>query len=229
MLTALAAIAMTGPAMAATVTYSSYTASGPTDASWVIADTAGGSANFGGSDTTFGGVAFEGNQTNGHDASETYVSVAGYNIYHSIPGSSWATNQTGYYPTAPALGLLNTGTFISGSGVTIDINGLTAGQEYLAKFVFANSNIGAENSTMTLTSGAGDTGSSGSQRFGYSDGQYLVVTARWVENGSGITFLPSINGGSGSSLNAVQIVAVPEPSSALFSAFAAFALFRRRR
>lgn len=214
---------------AATVTYSTYTATGAADTSWVMASTGVASVNFGGFDTIFGGVNWEGTQSNGHPAGQTYADVAGFAIYHSIPGSAWASNAFGLYPTDPSVGLLDSGTLLSGAGMTIDINGLTNGQAYMAKFIFANSNAGSAGNTMNLTSAAGNTGSSGAAQYAFADGKFLVVTATWTADGFGDSFVPSINGGANSILNAVQIVAVPEPSAMLLASIGGLFLIRRRR
>lgn len=225
---ALALLILT-PVHAATVTYSTYTATGAADTSWVITTAGVGSVNFGGFDTIFGGVNWEGTQSNGHPAGQTYADVAGFSIYHSIPGSAWASNALGLYPTAPSVGLLDSATLLSGAGMTIDINGLTNGQAYTAKFIFANSNAGSAGNTMNLTSIAGNSGSSGAAQYAFADGKFLVVTATWIADGFGDSFAPSINGGPNSILNAVQIVAIPEPSAMLLVSLGGLFLIRRRR
>jgi len=226
---AVIAAAVCGSASAAVVTYSSYVASGHADISWVITASGVGSASFGGPDATYGGVSWEGSTANGHSVGETYVTVAGYNIYHSIPGTGWAVNNAGGYPTAPSITLLDNFSSLSGSG-TIDINGLTAGQQYMAKFIFANSSSASNGQTMNLTSAAGNTGALGATQFAYSDGSFLVVTATWTADGPGDSFVPSLNGGSSSILNAVQVVAIPEASAvSLLGAVGVLGLLRRRR
>lgn len=230
MLTAFAAMAISGSASASTITYSTYTATGAADISWVISSTGVASANFGGSDVTFGGVNWEGSQTNGHIATQTYVDVGGYQFYHSDPGSAWGINQPSlFYPTTPTVGLLHSGTTVSSASARIDINGLTIGQQYMATLVFADSRSTPGGTNMTLTAALGDSGSSASTRYSYNDGKYLVVTATWTASRAGVSFTPSIDGGTASQLNAAQIVAVPEPSVALLAALVPLALLRRKR
>ena len=230
MFCATAALALTGSASAAVVSYSTYIASGVGDTSWVITTAGVASANFGGSDVTFGGVNWEGSQTNGHPASETYVAVAGYSLYHSVPGFSWASNNpTLFYPSTPTASLLHSGTTLNSVNTTIDINGLTLGQEYMAKFVFADSRTVPSGTTTTLTALGSDSGASTATTYSYSDGQFLVVTATWTASRAGVSFRPSINGGNFNQLNAAQIVAVPEPSAALLGLLAPLVLTRRRR
>lgn len=229
-LSALVAITITGPACAAVVNYSTYIATGSADTSWVITTTGVGSANFGGTDVTYGGVDWEGSQTNGHSSSQTYVSVPGFTIYHSIPGFGWANNNDAlFYPTNPTVGLLHSGTTVNSSSATIDINGLVIGQQYSAKFVFADSRSSPSGTNMTLAALGANSGTSDSTRYSYTDGQFLVVNATWTASTTGISFRPSIDGGTDTLLNAVQIAAVPEPSAALLSLIAPLALLRRRR
>lgn len=205
-----------------------YIASGFADTSWVVTTAGVASANFGGADTTYGGVNWEGNTTNGHPASETYVTVGSYSMYHSVPGSAWASNIIGFYPTNPATSLFQDGTSISGG--SIDINGLVTGQQYLAKFIFADSRSASAGSLMNVTSTSGNIGSTGPTQYAYASGQYLVVTATWTADGFGDSFIPTINGGSASILNAIQIIAVPEPSAiTLVGCLGILGLIRRRR
>lgn len=229
-LCALVAITLTGPACAAVVNYTTYIATGSADTSWVITAAGVGSANFGGSDVTYGGVDWEGSQTNGHLSSQTYVVVSGYAIYHSIPSVGWANNNSAlFYPTNPTVGLLHSGTTVNSSSATIDINGLAFGQQYSAKFIFADSRSSPSGTNMTLASVGANSGTSASTQYSYTDGRFLVVNATWTADAAGISFRPSIDGGANTLLNAVQIIAVPEPSTALLGLIAPLALLRRRR
>lgn len=229
-LMAFAAISLTGSAMAATLTFSTYTASGAGDTSWVMTQDGIESVNFGGSDTTYGGITWFGTSVNGN---QTYRQVSEYTFFHSVPGSAWA-NIAGstFYPTSPTVALLHDGTFITNLATQdIGINGLTIGQEYMAKFVFADSRIDSDGHTMEVAN-LDLSSRSGTAQFGYADGRYLVVTATWTADATGQAFLPIFNGSVTSSiLNGVQIVAIPEPGSALLGllGLGSFVFLRRRR
>lgn len=219
-------LALVGPARAASVSFSIYTATGPTDTSWVITTAGAGSASLGGADTSFGGVSWEGSLTNGHPNNETYVNHSGFTISHRSP-TSWAANIVGLYPADSTLTLLNTGT-TAGSNGTIDLSGLVIGQDYLAKFVFARGFAAGD--TVAISLGAGNTGSLPSTQFGYTDGKYLVVTASWTADSTQISFIPTRGGFQTSTVSAVQLTAIPEPSAlALLGVMSAAGILRRKR
>jgi len=219
-------LALTASAGAASVSFSTYTATGPSDTSWVITTSGAASANFGGGDTIFGGVNWEGSTSNGHPDSETYVSHAGYTISHRSP-TQWGGNSSGFYPANSSLGILNTGT-TAGTGGTINLSGLVVGQNYIARFVFVRGFSNTD--TVTIDPGTGNTGALPSTRFGYDDGRYLVVTATWQADSTDISFVPKRSGFQASTLNAAQIVAVPEPSvSSLLGVVLGIGVLHRRR
>lgn len=221
-----ALLALAASAGAASVSFSTYTATGSSDTSWVITTSGAASANFGGADTTFGGVNWEGSTSNGHPNSETYVSHAGFTISHRSP-TQWAGNSSGFYPANSTVEILNTGT-TAGSGGTINLSGLVVGQNYIAKFIFVRGFSNTD--TVTIDPGTGNTGALPSTRFGYDDGRYLIVTATWEADSTEISFVPKRSGFQASTLNAAQVVAVPEPSApSLLGVVLAIGVFRRRR
>ena len=197
---------------AAPVTFSTYTATGSGDTSWVLTNPATASVNFGGNDAgSFGSVAWEGTLTNGHHPGETYASVGAYAIFFSQPGVAWGNvAQNTFYPTDPSATVLHDGAWLPGAG-QIDINGLVVGREYTAKLIFADSRNGVGARQITVSAMGSNTGSSGAVQYAYTDGQYLVVTATWTANSTSMSFNPEVSGGAGTQINAVQIVQNPLP------------------
>jgi len=207
---------LTGPAIAAEVSFSSYTTSGPADTSWVVTDAGVASINFGGSDVaSFGSVAWEGSQTNGHNPGETYATVGAYAVYHSNPSIAWANNAAAtFHQNSGAASVLSDGTWTSGYA-QLDINGLVPGKTYSARFIVADDRaVGAR--TISIDALGGNTGSSGAVRYAYTDGRYAVITATWTADSTSATFANPVNGGSsGTQINGFQIVEVPVLSSSL--------------
>jgi hypothetical protein len=230
LLMALMVLTGAGTASAASVLFSNYTATGVADTSWVITDPSAASINMAGADTSYGGVNWEGTTTNGHGAGETYATVGPFSVYYSVPGVSWATIFDGFYPTSPSISLFNDGGY-GGDALQIDIAGLTIGQEYVAKFVLADSRagIGVEGRTVTFSAIGGSTGSSSSAQYAYTDGQYLVVSAAWTADATTHSFNNTLSGGAGSQLNGVQVYAVPEPATLGLVGAAALGLLVHRR
>jgi len=200
-------------AFAADVTFSTFTATGSADTSWVLTQPAAASINFGGNDVaSFGSVPWEGTRTNGHNENETYAAVGGYSVYFSRPGVAWGNaTQNTFYPTDPSASVLHDAAWLSGSG-QIDIIGLTVGREYTAKFIIADSRGSSAGRQVTVSAMGSNTGSSGAVQYAYSDGQYLVVTATWTADATSISFNPEVGGGFGTQINAFQIVLNPLPA-----------------
>lgn len=200
------------PVFAAPVTFSTYTATGSGDTTWVLTSPSTASVNFGGDDVaSFGSVAWEGTRTNGHHPGETYAAVGGYVIYYSEPGVAWGNVAQGtYYPTDPSASVLNDGAWRPSSG-QIDINGLVVGREYTAKLIFADSRGGVGARQVTVSAVSGNTGSSGAVQYAYEDGRYLVVTATWTADTTSLTLIPEVSGGAGTQINAVQVMQNPLP------------------
>lgn len=184
--------------------------------------------NFGGGDTTYGGVTWYGTSING---GQTYRNVSTYTLYHSAPGIAWANVAANtFYPSDSSVSLLHNGTWINGQATQdIGINGLTIGNMYEAKFVFADSRPAFDNSTISLAN-LGFSSSSATVDVGYPDGRYVVVTARWTADAANQAFVPTWNGFSNQSfLNGLQVVTIPESSTLLLGLFSVAAFIRRKR
>jgi autotransporter-associated beta strand protein len=207
-----AVVASCSVALAADLTFSSYTATGSADTSWVLTNPVTASINFGGDDVpSFGSVAWEGTRTNGHNENETYASIGGYSVYYSEPGVAWGNvSQNTYYPIDPSAAVLHDGAWRPSAG-QIDIAGLTIGREYTAKLIFADSRSGIGARQITVSAMGTNTGSSGAVQYAYEDGRYLVVTATWTADAASISLSPQVAGGFGTQINAVQIVQNPLP------------------
>lgn len=194
----------TGPTVSVTVTsqptFSTYTAANDTDVSWVM-PAASFSVNFGGDDTTFGGVTWTGTNVNGPS---TFASGSGYTVGHSNPNVAWGTVFGGFYPDGSQPALLTTGTYTSGYG-QIDISGLTAGHVYKANFVITDSRGGGVDGRKINLKAIGAIGETGEVRFAYDDGRYTVYTATWKASGTTAAFQPLGIGGFGTQINAFQI------------------------
>jgi autotransporter-associated beta strand protein len=199
-------------AFAAEVTFGTYTATGSGDTSWVLNSPGVASINFGGDDVaSFGTVPWEGTRTNGHNPGETYASVGGYAVFFSLPGVAWGNvAQNVFYPTDPAANVLHDGAWLSTTG-QIDIQGLVVGRQYTAKLIFADSRAPQEGRQITVSASNGSTGSSGGVQYAYSDGRYLVVTATWTADATSLTLVPTVSGGAGTQINAVQVFQNPLP------------------
>lgn len=200
---AMVAFSTITAAFAAPVTFSTYTTTGSADTSWVLTDPTAASMDFGGADTSFGGVAWEGHFTNGHNSSETYVSIGGYAAFFSVPNVTWGYTEQNKYPTDPSLTVLH-GAVLQSNAAQIDIGGLTLGREYTAKLIFADGN--SDGRQINVSAMGANSGSTGNVQFGYADGRYLVVTATWTADATGMTFLPLVSGAN-NQINAIQILA----------------------
>lgn len=215
-----------GSASAAVVTYSSYIGTGVSDTSWVITTAGVTSVNMNVFSSeaiyTYGGVDWTGTFSDD-------VTVGGVRVAHKTPEGYSPYGSSFLYPTNPTINLFSTGSHYDGGNTNIIFEGLVAGQQYMAKFLFADS-TSTTNGTLTLTSGEGNTGNSGPLSFEFRDGRFLVVTAVWTADGPNDNFVRSLGSASYGALNAVQIVAIPEASAAsLLGAVGVLGLLRRRR
>ena len=202
-----------------TTSWEYYTASGSGDSTWVApASTSsvlaidwgtGGS----GTATTWGGIGWVG--SNANEAKNDSGSVK---TYYSKPGT-WGTTygDNTFYPSSsfPLLGSGVTG----GDDFKLEIRGLNRGQSHKIQFVLADSRtMGApdDDRSVTISGTAGTTGTATNYRYGYADGQYAVITANVIADASGnAAFKPSglnDNGSIGQQINAMQVLAVNNPS-----------------
>ena len=205
----------TGITSAAEVTFSSYTATGSADTSWVNVSgydsiVAG---NAGGASTTFGTVTW-GAMTSGN----LETSANGVTINISAPSVAWASATSGFYSGGPAL--LNDGAYSGGlqaSGVdyTINLSGLTIGKDYKVQFVLADNRDNTGHATI-LAKGANVTGDSARTRYSYTDGQFAVITASFTADAATAQFQPGQRWGddvpNATFVSGVQVLAVPTPS-----------------
>ena len=223
---AVIAAAACSSASAAVVTYSSYIGNGVSDTSWVITTAGVVSVNMNVFSSeaiyTYGGVDWTGTFSDD-------VTVGGVRVAHKTPEGYSPYGNDFLYPTTPTVNLFSRGSSYDRNNTNIIFEGLVAGQQYMAKFLFADSSS-TTNGTLTLTSGDGNTGNSGPLSFEFRDGRFLVVTAVWTADGPNDNFVKSLGSASYGALNAVQIVAVPEASAvSLLGAVGILGLLRRRR
>ena len=227
LMTALAALALVGSASAATtIEYSYYTGTSSNDASWVIPSGYESikAVNFGQTSgtTAFGGVNWlpvttpESTNNDGPIDMEYLYSGGGhYNAYYA--------NDTS--------GILTFGDYGLASN-TISLSGFTVGQEYLVQFVLADTrnDSGIPGRTITIegTSANISGQNSTAYTFAYTTGEFGVVTAKFTPSVGDTAFTFTPNMGSGTQINAIQVL-VPEPSAALLGALGLLGLLRRRR
>ena len=209
---------------AATVNYTNYTAVNAADTSWIVTPAGGtqiAAFNVGGGATSYGGVNWL--NTIGDGVQNTATDI---DFYYHQPGVAWAPAVTTFYSGGPAL--LNDGAYwpANTNGV-VDLNGFTIGQDYLVQFVFADTRYNG--GTMQVQAVSGVTGNSTTATYSYTDGRYLVVNAQFKADTANTRWTPSANGGTGEQLNAIRIVAIPEPSAALLGGLGILGLLRRRR
>lgn len=234
-----AALGLVGSASAATtISYSYYTATGSGDTSWVspVGSTSIKAVNFGGGQTTFGGVTW----LVGNQGGATYNDTSPIGMWFSAPGQAWASNHPDFYNDGTPL--LEEGAYsnLSANGVdfTLDMSGFTVGQQYLVQFVVVDSRNdwwGPVGRTITIDGYSANIASQDSTAYQYAfgDSSYAVVTAQFTPDAgdTSFSFRPLISGGSGGlQINAVQVLTVvPEPGSALLGALGMLALLRRKR
>jgi hypothetical protein len=230
-ITALAIAALATTSHAATViSYSYYTASGSNDTSWVspVGSTSVKAVNFGGGETTFGGVTWR----VGNQGSATYNDTAPVGLWLSAPNKAWANNHGDFYNDGTALfeeGAWTGSTSADGVDFTLDMAGFTIGQEYLVQFIVADSRGGSGGRTMQIDGYSSNIVNQDSAvyQYAFADSRYAVVTARFVANEQNFQFRPLAAGSL--QLNGVQILTIPETSTTLLGGLGALALLRRRR
>lgn len=229
-LSVLSLIAMASISHAATViSYSYYTASGSSDTSWVnpVGSTSVKAVNFGGGETTFGGVTW----LAGNQGGATYNTAAPHGVWFSAPSAAWALNHPDFYNDGTALleeGAWTSSLTASGVDYRLDISGFTLGQEYLVQFVIADSRWDGGTFQIDGYSSNISNQDSTSISYAHTDGKFAVITARFIANESDYSFRP-INNGSSLQLNGLQILTIPETSTTLLGGLGALALLRRRR
>lgn len=215
---------------AATVTYGNYIATGAADTSWVVPAgyTSVAAINFGGDETTFGGVTW----ADGTDTAGGIVTgndnINGYKFRYGVYGVNWGNNNSVFYPGGP--NLLNDGSWedaVNAPNSELEISNLTVGTHYAIQLVFADNRDGYVGRTVTVEPFLNVTGSSSSVQYSYGDGRFAVVTADFTADATTVKFTPLTTGGG--QINGVHILTVPEPSAALLGGFSMLALLRRRR
>lgn len=235
---ALAALALTGSASAATtISYSYETIANSTDTSWVVpaGATSIKAMNMGsGGSTPFGGVTWL--TTNA--INESYNDAAPVAMYFSAPGQAWGTRYDGFYDAQAGEGILWEGTYsnLQANGVDfkVELNNMTLGQEYLVQFVLAETRASEAGRTITIDGFSPNIEfeDSSAYTYAYTDGQFAVVTARFTPaaGDTNFAFRPLVNSGAnGLQLNAIHVLTIPEPSAALLGGLGLLGLLRRRR
>lgn len=235
---ALAAFTLAGAASAATtISYTYQTIANSTDTSWVVPTGATSikAMNMGsGGSTNFGGVTWL--TTNAIGAS--YNDAAPIAMYFSAPGQGWGTRYDGFYDAQGGSGILWEGTYSNLQQGSVDfkveLNNFTVGQEYLVQFIVADTRAAQAGRTVTIDGYSSNIVSQDSSAFqyAYADGKFAVVTARFTPaaGDTNFAFRPLVNGGSaGLQLNAIHVLTIPEPSTALLGGLGLLALLRRRR
>lgn len=219
-LATLAALAMFGTASAATtISYSYQTISDINSTSWVTPTgaTSVTAVNFGsGGTTNWAGVAWTngfGLPNNDGVIDVAYAGSVRFDGYYSNTGNASSLLWEGMY-----------------NGSSLDLSGFTLGQEYLIQFILADTRGGAEGRTITIDGLSANIASQDSTayQFAHPNGNFAVVTARFVANESSFSFAPNVSGG-GTQLNAINIMTIPEPSAAILGGIGMLALLRRRR
>lgn len=222
---ALAALALAATASgAATVAYSTYIATSSADTSWISipGSTEVAAFNVGGGETTFGGLTW----LDTVSAGGIYNQATTIDFYYHQPGVAWGAAASVFYSGGPDL--LNSGGYWgSNTNAILDLRGFNVGQEYLVQFVFADTRY--DGGTLSLQGNTGVTGNSSNTTYSYTDGRYLVVNAQFTADATDATWIPNVSGGAGEQINAIRVVAIPEPSAALIGGLGLLALLHRRR
>lgn len=199
---------------AAEVTFSSYTATGSTDTSWINVSgydsiVAG---NAGGASTSFGEVNW-----GAMAAGNLETSANGVTINISAPYAAWPLTTPGFYSGGPDL--LNYGAYSgtlqeNGVDYTINLSGLTVGKNYKVQFVLADTRDNNGHATI-LAKGANVTGNSVRTRYSYTDGQFAVITASFTADAATAQFQPGQRWGNdvpnATFISGVHVLAAPNP------------------
>jgi hypothetical protein len=231
-----AALGFVGAANAATtITYSTQVISSAASTSWVSpTNTTSLSAfNFGGDETSYGGVTWSDATDVGGWATGNPTLTPWANF--SKPGIGWGINNPdAFYSSGTPL--LSAGSYMTESDGQIDMSNFTVGKHYQIQFVLADSrNEGyAIGRTIQIQGLGGEIAGQNSTtvQYAYGDGaQFAVVTADFVAGATSYSFIPYQAGnGTGTQINGLQVLEViPEPSTALLGGLGLLALLRRRR
>lgn len=188
--------------------------------------------DLGSSSGSLGGVDFSSAPTSQVTTSN------GITVAYSVPGQFWATNASGAYGQNAVLNsFLYTNPTNAG---LIEVGGLSSGQQYTLQFIAADSRVGPDGRVYQIVGGANAgadvTGTSAQWRYAYQGlEQYGVISATFTADASGKVAFYSRNYSSdgttaqGTQLNALHIMAVPEPSIALLGGVGLLCLLRRKR
>jgi hypothetical protein len=213
---------------AATITYSTQVISSSTDTTWVSpANTTSLSAfNFGGDETSYGGVTWsDATNVGGWGAGNPTVTPW---ANFSLPGTGWGNSNGTFYSGTV---LLNQGSWMSQSNALVGVGNLTVGVHYQVQFIVADNRNewwGPIGRSITIQGPGGQ--NSTAVQYAYGDGKFAVVTADFVADATQYDFIPLVSNGAGTQINAVQVLQViPEPSAALLGGLGMLALLRRRR
>ena len=211
-----AVLASVGPASAANVIWNTVQAvTAATDVN--TTGTLEYARGFGSVSTTVSGVTFN-NTTSYSDTFE--FSFTGFMNGITFIGSNNPEGQA--YAT-----LLDSGRYVQAGTLTagITLSDLTVGQDYLVQFWVADFRNFTADRTMTITGGSGTSGQLTYLSASASDASYVI--GNFTADSTAQLF--TLNANQDAQISAVQIRAVPEPTSALLSALGAVALLRRRR
>lgn len=233
LLSLLAIASFTGSADAAVVDSWTYQTLTSADS---IAPTAGqtlvAAFNKGGSAGTLGGVSFVA------AGAGAFTTSNGITVAFSAPGVAWGTAASGAFPSNS---VLNTFEYTSQSNGTLEFSGLTIGQSYVFEFIIADTRAGPDGRQSQIVgstvNGATITGSSSLYRYAYvGEDKYALISAAFTADSAKAAFtcqnFNSTGVTQGAQINAIQILAVPEPSTYGLmgaGALAAVTAVRRRR
>ena len=216
-----AVLASVGPASAANVIWNTVQAvTAATDVN--TTGTLEYAVGFGSTSTTVSGVTFGNTPSYG----DTFIAATtGFMGGITFIGSNNSEGQA--YAT-----LLDSGRYNNSPNLTagITFSNLTVGQEYLVQFWVADfRTFPLADRNETITGGANTSGPLAYLDNGdnsASDASYVIGT--FIADNT-MSQLFTLNANQDTLINAVQLRAVPEPTSALLSALGAVALLRRRR